>query len=1422
MITLHPISAGSGIDYLLRTVASGDVTIGRSEAAAYWASGGDTPGRWLGSQAAALGLRGQVSQEAADALFKDGVDPTNGRPLGRVWPRYPTVDEHLAALLGAEPNASAARREQLREQAEKVGNRTARSGWEMVFSPVKSFAVLWGTANDATRARLEEVERAAFRRVFARVEREACWTRSGPGGVVQLRGEGLIAAGFEHRSSRAGDPDWHRHVAISTKVRTEDGRWLALDARHLHRLVVSLSAQYTAEIERGMFEEFGVLAAPRTDTIRQDKRPVREFLGVSDVVVRAFSARRAQTERNLTALLHEFRQLHGREPSRPEEYELAQRAALTARPDKQVHGVEEEREQWRARARELGVRRPRRWLVLAWRASRAAARQHEITPLPEVVERVLVTLEGDRESWTRANAEAETYRQLVAAGWHLRSEWGGLVDRVVEHVLHPDRCELISPPEPVPVPARYLRPDGTPVFVQHGAARYTSHRLRATEMDLVEAARRPAPVRRLTTEQVDAALAAGDVARGFGPSAEQRQIVRAVFTGDTRVQAVTGGAGTGKTTIMALVREVADAHGIPVLGLAGGQVQADNLAEKAGIRAENLARWRFMSEVYAPGAPQWTLPAGAIVIVDEAGQAATGDLHAVLGQVADAGGRLLPIGDPCQLGAPGAGGALDLIASDAGALRLTEVRRFRNADGTPRRWEVEAARALSAGDGDAAWTAYASRGRLHEGSLDALLEQAYTAWCRDTAEGLTSILLTPTNALAAKLSHVARTARVEAGLVDDTTTIDLADGNRAGAGDQLVTRANDRRLTCHNRTRQYVRNGDIWTVVSVTEHGDLDVRHSLTGGRVTLPRDYCATAAELGYAITHTRAQGVTVHTGHALIVPGMDRNSAYPALTRGSLENHGYLVCRDQVDVESGEPAPDRTGRRLWAAVVAADGTQLSATAQQRAALDEADSLRTHEPRLRQVLRDIAEAETIDAIARLLGPAAARQLSSAPAWPALHAQLLQLAEAGIDTDRLLKHTYFARDFLTRDGAPVDDAAAIVHARNRRALDPAEGGSPDAFRQEPDAPTPTTAAGYETAPAADPTDVLAAVGLRLPEPAPHDDRRTYAHALARQLHERAAVLAEQAQRDANAGTGWAAAYGPEPTTVPDAVAWRDRLAAAAAYRDLADYQGTDPTGPAPLVEDGHLRGLWRAAQRPTDEPTPLLAARLAARAPAWLDALGPRPGPGDRLRPGWDEAAQAIATYRTLWNHAAEHVALGTHPTEPVQAADYRRASRTIARWRLATPPTTVRPDLTVARGQAGAAHSAAAQEAADRWHAADQAATRALQRAEDATNRAAAAAASANSASAHADAAELLRRAAQARHQADHAVTEREAARRHVERLAPGLLTARTDARRAADLRRRQAQRAAADARLRDAYYRRPSGPDVGRDPHQPESPGL
>jgi conjugative relaxase-like TrwC/TraI family protein len=705
MITLHPISAGSGVDYLLGSVAHGDVdehSNGQS-LSGYLSEHGDAPGRWGGRGAVALGLAGEVTDEAADAIFKHGADPRTGELLGRAWPRYPTAQDRYERMIQAEPQASPQRRAELWAKASKAGNCSAKSGWEMVLSPVKSFSVAWGLADDAGRIRLEAAEERAFTAVFARLEAELAWTRIGTGGAAQIPADGLTGAVFVHRSSRAGDPTYHRHLALSARVPVRESvvdqragqtrqrtRWLSLDATPLHAMTVTLGEYYTAELERQM-AALGYLAEPRTEVERVGKRPVREFAGVPDEVIAHFSARRTQTTKEYAKFLADFTARESRAPTRAEQYRLFQAAALKNRPDKKAHvSVAEERACWRtSAAAKGGISHPQRLGKQMAEASATLGVRVEEGWRAQLPARVLAALAGSRAIWRRSNVEAEVTRQLVAVGAHL-AEPGpltALIGQTVAAVLGDGGTVPLTPPEPVPSPAGYRRADGESVFRAVNSAVFTAQALLDAEARLTAAATGPAGVRTLSVTAVGQALAHGDAARGFAASAEQQGVARAVFGADRRVGAVVGPAGSGKTTVMRLVREVATAHGIPVLGLSTGQVQADHLAGEAGIRAENIARWLHMSEQVHPGDPDWTLALGTLVIVDEAGQAGTLDLDALLSQVEAAGGRLLLVGDPLQTGSVEAGGLLaDLEAAGTVLATLGGVARFRDHDGVLREW----------------------------------------------------------------------------------------------------------------------------------------------------------------------------------------------------------------------------------------------------------------------------------------------------------------------------------------------------------------------------------------------------------------------------------------------------------------------------------------------------------------------------------------------------------------------------------------------------------------------------------------------------------------------------------------------------------------------------------------------------------------
>jgi hypothetical protein len=88
-------------------------------------SGGEPPGRWWGPGAKALGFEhGQtVERQPYDLLFGERKAP-DGTPLGRPPGNGRKAADMYAALLAAEPHATAERRRELRIEAVKHARQT--------------------------------------------------------------------------------------------------------------------------------------------------------------------------------------------------------------------------------------------------------------------------------------------------------------------------------------------------------------------------------------------------------------------------------------------------------------------------------------------------------------------------------------------------------------------------------------------------------------------------------------------------------------------------------------------------------------------------------------------------------------------------------------------------------------------------------------------------------------------------------------------------------------------------------------------------------------------------------------------------------------------------------------------------------------------------------------------------------------------------------------------------------------------------------------------------------------------------------------------------------------------------------------------------------------------------------------------------
>ena len=412
----------------------------------------------------------------------------------------------------------------------------------------------------------------------------------------------------------------------------------------------------------------------------------------------------------------------------------------------------------------------------------------------------------------------------------------------------------------------------------------------------------------------------------------------------------------------------------------------------------------------------------------------------------DRGASVRLVGDDQQLAAIGAGGVLRDIKQTHGALYLAELHRFTDP--------AEAQATLALRDGDPkSLDFYLKHGRVHVGDLATTTEDAFTAWVLDRSAGLDAIMVAPTRELVAELNRRARDHRLDH--TPAVSEVSLADGNRASVGDVIITRSNDRRLRL--TATDWVKNGDRWTITSVSNNGGLTVRHNRSHLTIRLPFDYVHTSTGLGYATTIHAAQGVTADTMHGLLTGLESRQQLYTMLSRGRTANHIYLQVVGDGDPHSlirPETVAPRTPTETLQQILARDDAPTSATTLLRGLSDPAARLFEAVQRYTDGLHAAAEQLVGPQIVQMLDGRADQvvpELTSEPSWPTLRAHLLALAAETGEHPLLQLHTAAAGRQLNTAG----DMAAVLDWRlpDPAATDPGPlpwlPGIPEALHDHP-------------------------------------------------------------------------------------------------------------------------------------------------------------------------------------------------------------------------------------------------------------------------------------------------------------------------------------------------------------------------------------
>ena len=144
---------------------------------------------------------------------------------------------------------------------------------DLTFSAPKSVSVLFAIAGEEVAGELVAAHKAAVRAAVEWIEDTAVQVRRGPQGHIRLPGEGLIAAAYRHRMSRALDPQLHTHVVAANLTRGPDGRFTALFGAPIYQAAKTGGYLYQAHLRAEISERLGLEWGPVQQGRRRAQGP---------------------------------------------------------------------------------------------------------------------------------------------------------------------------------------------------------------------------------------------------------------------------------------------------------------------------------------------------------------------------------------------------------------------------------------------------------------------------------------------------------------------------------------------------------------------------------------------------------------------------------------------------------------------------------------------------------------------------------------------------------------------------------------------------------------------------------------------------------------------------------------------------------------------------------------------------------------------------------------------------------------------------------------------------------------------------------------------------------------------------------------------------------------------------------------------
>jgi conjugative relaxase-like TrwC/TraI family protein len=790
----------------------------------YLSGHGESPGRWYGAGSASLGLQGEASVAGFQAMF-EGRDLITGELLGR-------------------PHG-----------------RNAVPAFDLVLRPTKSVSILYALGDPATGRAVLAAHHAGLAEAAGYLD-EHLGARRGHGGVQHVSGQGLLAVGFDHRTSREGDPLLHTHLVVANRVQGPDGRWTALDGRDLFRHRLAADAIYRATYQRELVRTLGV------EWTAADAHGNRELQGMPQELVRGFSKRTGQIDAELDRLGADGRERTPR---------LVKWAVQATRKPKEHEAPDTLYDRWWAEAAERGVDPD---TLVRDVTGRTRNREQDRRVSDAVTGRLFDRL-ARPDGLTATASTFSRPEVLVALGAGLAGARRTDLEELADRFLAERAVSVVAD--------RMLE-----------ERRWSTPELLAVEQRLVESATgRTGEQTALASHQaVRAALTAHSTS-----GADQQAMVRDLCQGGAGVAVVVGRAGTGKTFALGIARHAWQLDGYRLLASAPTGIATMSLQ---GEGFEDVATCDRLLGDLDRGRER--LDARTVLVVDEAGMVGSRKLTRLLEHAQQAQAKVVLVGDDRQLASIDAGGGFRALRLRLGASELTENRRQHQA------WEREALDLVRSGLVEDAVAAYQAHDRVvaadsKPAATLALLQDWWTAWQQADHDPTQEVVV-----LAARRTEVDR-------LNSACQELLAARGRLGPVRLQVQDRqlaVGDRVVCGHNAIAELgVANGSRGTITALdVQARTLTLRQDGVDGReVTLPGSYLDgrgrrernRRVDLAYATTGHRAQGLTRGRALVRLTGSEDVNWLYVQLSRARQDTRLYAVVGPEPQGAGELDLPDR-----------------------------------------------------------------------------------------------------------------------------------------------------------------------------------------------------------------------------------------------------------------------------------------------------------------------------------------------------------------------------------------------------------------------------------------------------------------------------------------------------------------------------------